>query len=105
MSAGFYQSWDVHPAQLPARYAAIYAFFLYNYDAQARRLKGFIEKATQASMSSATFDDAASAQGVLNFFRRAADCKALTSEEIESATGLTVIDVKRLSFTDLVETV
>jgi hypothetical protein len=24
---GFYQSWDLHPAQLPARYAAVYAFF------------------------------------------------------------------------------
>jgi citrate lyase beta subunit len=25
---GFYQSWDLHPAQLPARYAAVYAFSL-----------------------------------------------------------------------------
>ena len=25
---GFYQGWDLHPAQLPTRYAAVYAFFL-----------------------------------------------------------------------------
>ena len=25
---GFYQGWDLHPAQLPSRYAAVYAFFL-----------------------------------------------------------------------------
>ncbi|MEP7214355.1 MAG: phosphoenolpyruvate kinase [Acidobacteriota bacterium] len=105
MSAGFYQSWDVHPNQLPARYAAVYAFFLYNCDAQARRLKGFIEKATQASMSGTTFDDAASAQGVLNFFRRAVECRALTYEEVRSATGLTSDDITLLSFADLVEKV
>ena len=29
---GFYQGWDLHPAQLPARYAAIYSFFLGNLD-------------------------------------------------------------------------
>ena len=25
---GFYQGWDLHPAQLPSRFAAVYAFFL-----------------------------------------------------------------------------
>ena len=25
---GFYQGWDLHPAQLPTRYAAVYSFFL-----------------------------------------------------------------------------
>ncbi len=27
---GFYQGWDLHPAQLPTRYAAVYAFYLLN---------------------------------------------------------------------------
>src|SRR5437763_4319575 len=30
---GFYQGWDLHPAQLPTRYAAVYAFFLESLDA------------------------------------------------------------------------
>ena len=30
---GFYQGWDLHPAQLPSRYAAVYAFFLEGLDA------------------------------------------------------------------------
>jgi citrate lyase beta subunit len=98
MSAGFYQSWDLHPNQLPARYAAVYSFFLYNFESQARRLKGFIEKATQASLSGSTFDDAASAQGVLNFFRRAVDCKALDHAEVEAATGLRVDELVSLDF-------
>ena len=101
MSAGFYQSWDLHPNQLPARYAAVYSFFLYNCDAQARRLKGFIEKATQASLSGSTFDDAASAQGVLNFFRRALDSKALTANEVEAATGLDGARITSLDFSNM----
>ena len=34
----YYQGWDLHPAQLPTRYAAVYAFFLEGLDAAARRL-------------------------------------------------------------------
>src|SRR5258708_2178325 len=32
MASGFYQSWDLHPAQLPARFAAVYAFHLEGLD-------------------------------------------------------------------------
>ena len=28
LERGFYQGWDMHPAQLPSRYAAVYAFYL-----------------------------------------------------------------------------
>ena len=52
---GFYQSWDLHPAQIAARYAAVYSFFLDAKDEQARRLKGFIDKATQAAMTGNDF--------------------------------------------------
>src|SRR3977135_1997606 len=38
---GFYQGWDLHPAQLPTRYAAIYAFFLEGLDAASERLRNF----------------------------------------------------------------
>jgi len=101
LSTGFYQSWDLHPNQIPARYAAVYSFFLYNYEVQAMRLKGFIDKATQANLTGSTFDDAASAEGVLNFFRRAIDCKALTAAEVEKATGLEAASITSLSFSDL----
>jgi citrate lyase beta subunit len=101
MSAGFYQSWDLHPFQLPARYAAVYAFFLFNYAAQAKRLKGFLEKSSQATLSGSVFDDAASAQGVLNFFRRALDCKALTTQQVEAATGLNASELSLLDFAAL----
>ena len=37
MANGFYQGWDLHPAQLPARYAAVYSFFLENLELSAER--------------------------------------------------------------------
>ena len=100
---GFYQSWDLHPAQLPARYAAVYAFFLESAAEQAKRLKGFIEKATQANLTGNTFDDAASAQGLLNFFARAESCGAMTEMEIADATDLTIEELNSASFFKIME--
>ena len=95
---GFYQSWDLHPAQLAARYAAVYAFFLETSDAQGERLKNFIGKAAQASLTGGTFDDAASAHGLLNFFRRGLNCGALTIAEISEKTGLSAAELESASF-------
>lgn len=97
---GFYQSWDLHPNQLPARYAAVYSYFLTGMDSQAERLKAFIERATKATLSGNTFDDAASAQGILNFFVRGMDCGAFTEKEANAATSLTPTEL-RSSFQSL----
>jgi citrate lyase beta subunit len=95
---GFYQSWDLHPAQLVARYAAIYSFFLESADEQAARLKNFVGKATQAMLTGNQFDDAASAQGLLNFFIRAVQCDALTEMEVLQKTDLSYEELKSASF-------
>ncbi len=100
---GFYQSWDLHPTQLVARYAAVYAFFLESFETQSKRLKGFLDKATKATMSGNQFDDAASAQGLLNFFKRANNCGALTNIEVFEATGLDAEIIKSLSFKRILE--
>ena len=100
---GFYQSWDLHPAQLPARYAAVYSFFLESKDSSARRLKGFIEKATQANLTGNTFDDAASAQGLLNFFLRALSCGAMSAREIYEATELCENEIRNASFAEIMK--
>jgi len=98
MTDGFFQSWDLHPNQLPARFAAVFSFYLLAKDKQSARLKGFLDNATKASLSGSTFDDAASAQGLLNFFERGIDCGALTMEEVSNATGITEEELNSGSF-------
>lgn len=100
---GFYQSWDLHPAQLVARYAAVFAFFLESFESQSKRLKSFLDKATKATMSGNQFDDAASAQGLLNFFTRANNCGALTDSEVLESTGLDTEVIKSLTFERILE--
>jgi hypothetical protein len=81
---GFYQGWDLHPAHLPTRYAAVYAFYLSALPAAIRRLQGFFSKAEKAG---AAFDDAATGQALLNFMNRAVSSGAITIEEA-TASGL-----------------
>jgi citrate lyase beta subunit len=98
---GFYQSWDLNPAQLPIRYAAVYYFFLEGLSDATDRLKTFIDQAAQASMVGNTFDDAASAQGLLNFFISGINCGALTENEA-LATGITLGELHERSFLKIV---
>ncbi|MEP6901914.1 MAG: aldolase/citrate lyase family protein, partial [Actinomycetota bacterium] len=100
---GFYQSWDLHPNQLPARYAAVYAFFVESVDEQATRLKNFIGKAAQAMLTGNRFDDAASAQGLLNFFIRAVRCGAMSEEEVRQKADLSSAELKSASFVKIME--
>jgi len=100
---GFYQSWDLHPAQLAARYAAVYSFFLESQEIQAKRLKGFIGRATQAMTTGNTFDDAATANGLLNFFLRGLSSGAITEAEVMEKTGLSADELKTASFMKIME--
>ncbi|HKO60365.1 MAG TPA: hypothetical protein VJV03_04340 [Pyrinomonadaceae bacterium] len=95
---GFYQGWDLHPAQLPTRYAAVYSFFLQSLDAASERLRNFVDKAAKATLVGDVFDDAATGQGLLNYFLRALNCGALTEEEAVELSGLTVAELRSGSF-------
>jgi citrate lyase beta subunit len=95
---GFYQGWDLHPAQLPSRYAAVYAFFLDGLAAASERLKNFVQKAAQATLVGDVFDDAATGQGLLNYFLRAMNCGALTEQEAVDMSGLTLDELRSRSF-------
>ena len=95
---GFYQGWDLHPAQLPTRYAAVYAFFLESLDAASERLRNFVEKAAKATLVGDVFDDAATGQGLLNYFLRAINCGAITEGEGLRLTSLTHDELRSGSF-------
>ena len=94
----YYQGWDLHPAQLPTRYAAVYSFFLEGLDSAAVRLKNFVEKAAKATLVGDVFDDAATGQGLLNYFLRAINCGAIGEAEAERLTGVTTEELHFGSF-------
>lgn len=98
LEGGFYQGWDLHPAQLVARYAAVYSFFLEGLEPASQRLKAFIDKAAQATLLGDAFDDAATGQGLLNYFLRALNCGAISEAEAMARSGLTLDELRTRSF-------
>lgn len=94
---GFYQGWDLNPAQLPMRYAATYNFFLSSMADAKHRLKVFVERAAISTLTGDIFDDAATGQGLLNFFLKAMNCGAISEEEA-TETGLTIEEIQSRSF-------
>ena len=103
LTTAFYQGWDLHPAQLPTRYAAVYAFFLESLEAASERLKNFVEKAAKATLVGDVFDDAATGQGLLNYFLRAINCGAITEDEAVELSGLTLQELRSASFVKILK--
>lgn len=86
---GFYQGWDLHPAQIPARLVAVHAFFLEGLEQASARLRNFMEQAAQATRVGAIFDDAATGRGLLNYFQRAVHCGAISEHDLPGLAGVT----------------
>ena len=89
LANGWHAGWDLHPAQLPARFGAVFAFYLATAGEAAERMRSFLDAAGRAATTrtgaSARFDDAASAAGVLAFFRQARASGALDEADLETA--------------------
>jgi citrate lyase beta subunit len=99
----YYQGWDLHPAQLPTRFAAVYAFFLEGLDQAGQRLSNFVDQAAKATLVGEVFDDAATGQGLLNYFLRAVNCGAISEDEARARTGLITDELHTRSFSRILE--
>jgi len=100
LEGGFYQGWDLHPAQLPVRYATCYGFFLESFATAAERLRNFLDKAAQATLVGDVFDDAATGQGLLNYFVRALNAGAIDLDDA-AQIGLTREELSLRSFAQI----
>ncbi|HUP89959.1 MAG TPA: hypothetical protein VM100_11425 [Longimicrobiales bacterium] len=98
---GFYQGWDLHPGQLVTRYAALYSFFLEAYDPAAARLRNFMANLAQATLLGTSFDDAATGQGLLNYFLRGINSGAFGEEEVAASTTLSLEELRTRSFKEI----
>ncbi|MGI8521902.1 MAG: DUF6986 family protein [Nocardioides sp.] len=83
LERGYYQGWDLHPAQLPTRFAATYAFYRDGFARAADRLRRYL---TQTG--GGILDEPATARALADFVLRGVDCGALTAAEVLAATGL-----------------
>jgi hypothetical protein len=103
LTHAYYQGWDLHPAQLPTRYAAVFSFFLEGLEQAGSRLSNFVDSAAKATLVGEVFDDAATGQGLLNFFLRAINCGAITEEEATERSGLSLDEIQSRSFLAILE--
>jgi citrate lyase beta subunit len=80
LERGFYQGWDLHPAQLPTRFGATYAFFRDGRDAAVARLGAYLNGG--AGAAGGVLDEPATARALAGFLRRGLDCGALDPDEV-----------------------
>ena len=81
LTDGIHRGWDLHPAQLGTRYAAVYAHYLEALPAARERLTRFTDGRAQAVAAGTVFDDAATVRGLTNFFKQGLACGALKQED------------------------
>ena len=90
---GFYHGWDLHPGQIPVRYAACYRFFRAGAGAAMARLRTVLDASAAASVAgrpragddAAVLDDAATGQALVGYLARARGCGAIDDVELAAA--------------------
>jgi citrate lyase beta subunit len=96
LAHGFHQGWDLHPAQLVTRYAANFVHHLRNAPADARRLRAYVDKHMDNG-DAGVLDEPATAQALAMSMRRAVDCGALSTRDVESLCGLSEVELDALA--------
>jgi citrate lyase beta subunit len=98
LERGYYQGWDLHPVQLPTRYAATYAFYREGFAASAARLRAYLELVAGTGSGDARIaDEPATARALSDFIVRGVDCGALGPDEVAAATGLDAAELTALA--------
>jgi citrate lyase beta subunit len=83
LARAYYQGWDMHPAHLPTRYAAVYAFYREGLAAAASRLAAYA-----ARSGGGVLDEPATARALGGYLLRGLDCGAVDPAEVAELTGL-----------------
>lgn len=92
LERGYYQGWDLHPAQLPSRFIATYAFYRDGLPAAAERLRNYVHR-----LDSAILDEPATARALARFVHRGVLCGAVTDAEVSKLAGISIGDLEALA--------
>jgi hypothetical protein len=93
LERGFYQGWDLHPAQLPTRFLATYAFYRQGLAGASSRLSAYLGTAT----GSGFLDEPATAVALAGFVLRGVECGAVDEAEVRRLVGVDRADLARLA--------
>ncbi len=91
LERGFYQGWDLHPAQLPTRFAATFAFYRDGLAAAGARLRAYRERA-----DSGVLDEPATERALAGYLLRGLDAGAVDAAELQAAAGVTASELSVL---------
>jgi hypothetical protein len=83
LEQGIYQGWDMHPAHLPSRYVATYAFFREGLPSAAARLRAYVHGG-----QSGYLDEPATAAAMAGYLLRGLECGAVDASELDELVGV-----------------
>ena len=92
LERGYYQGWDLHPAQLPSRFAATFAFYAEGLPQAVGRLRAYVQHTASGFM-----DEPATAAALAGFVLRAVECGAVSESAIVEEATLTRAQLGRLA--------
>ncbi|MBD3942794.1 aldolase [Microbacterium sp. NEAU-LLC] len=83
LERGYYQGWDLHPAQLVPRFVANTLFYREGLASATTRLRNYVHR-----IESAVMDEPATARALAAFVLRGVQCGAVTEAEVQDAAGI-----------------
>jgi citrate lyase beta subunit len=86
---GFYQGWDLHPAHLVSRYAAVYGWLLPHLDEAASRVRAWRRRVEAHGV----LDEPATVASLLRYLRFAISSGAVDEDEVLETTGLASVEL------------
>ncbi|GAA2252350.1 aldolase/citrate lyase family protein [Streptomyces amakusaensis] len=86
LARAYHQGWDIHPGQLPTRYAAVFAHYREDLERTAARLAAYAD--AERADGGGVLDEPATARALGAHLLRGLDCGALDAGEITRLTGL-----------------
>jgi hypothetical protein len=95
LERGFYQGWDLHPAQLPTRFLSTYLFFRRDLPELSARLGVYLRGG-----DGGVLDEPATAQAIAAFLLRGIRCGAVDESEVADLAGCNVAGLERLAARD-----
>lgn len=99
LERGYYQGWDLHPAQLPSRFAATYLFYRQGFGPAASRLHNYAYQ-----LESSVLDEPATVRALARFMQRGLLCGAIGPRELEDRTRVSSQQLEALAQSGLMPT-